>query len=67
MDKQDRENIIDLICQAKKELEKASDLLSSLNVNPPQGSDKDALNTVHNYISHADEIVSWLKNAVSEE
>ena len=58
MDKQDRENIIDLICQAKKELEKASDLLLSLNVNLPQESEKDALNTVHNYISHADKIVS---------
>lgn len=67
MDKHDCEEIINLICLAKQELEKASNLLSSLKLNLPQGREKDALDIVYNYISHADDIVSWLKNSVSEE
>lgn len=64
MSKCDRENIVDLICEAKKELEKASDLLTTLAVNPPQDSESDVLETVSNYILHANDIVSWLRNSI---
>lgn len=65
MNKRDRENILDLICEAKKELYKACDLLNTLTVNPPQDSEIDTLETVSNYILHADSIVSWLRNSIT--
>ena len=67
MNKKGDSDAVNLINQARDELEKAYKMLDCLKVNLFSDGTKDALEIIENYISHAKDIVSWLKNAIEEE
>ena len=54
----------ELLGLAKKELDKANNLLGVLkktNLNQPNENVKAGLEAIETYIQHADEIIKWLK------
>lgn len=62
----ERDEIINLINTSKKELEKAIQLLNAMEIDSTQDAAKDAFAVINNYVSHADSIICWVKNATSE-
>ena len=65
MDREDFDNIKNLIGSAKKELIKADDLLSAIKTTTELCSIESSLKTIKDFIANADAIISWVNNALS--
>ena len=60
-------DVINLINQARTELEKAGKTLDCLKANPFFAGAEETLDIIDNYITRSKELVSWLKNAASKD